>query len=104
MKTASCDQCGDCCSLFYINLNEIEYKSNKYQTIFSDFDAIESFDDVVSCGANFLAKNENGSCVYLENKSCSIHADRPEVCRAFFCKSSDGDFSAMRKIITDNKG
>lgn len=98
-----CNQCGECCKLFFINLDENEYKSGKFETIFNDISSIEDFSDAVACGANFLAKNEDGDCIYLENNSCSIHTRRPQVCREFFCNSKTDKYAGMRSIIDENR-
>ena len=82
-----CRQCGKCCKLFYINLNKDEYESSQFKTIFKDIDFIEDFSKASLCGANFLAKKKDGSCIYLENNSCNIYDQRPKVCRKYFCNS-----------------
>lgn len=33
-----------------------------------------------------LARKENGDCVYLEGHNCTIHAERPLVCRTYDCR------------------
>lgn len=95
----ACNSCGLCCKLFYINLSKKEYQSGKYQTILQDHGTIENFSKAKECGANLLAKKEDGSCVYLINNQCSIHATRPEVCRDFFCTTKAKKFESMVKII-----
>jgi len=102
-KNSLYDQCGVCCKIFYINLNEKEYYSKKYITIFDDQGVIQDFSQVRECGANFLKKKDDGSCIYLEDNRCAIHATRPGVCRVFFCKSSEEEFENMRRIIAENK-
>lgn len=102
-NTNTCTQCGSCCKLFYINLDENEYQSGKFNTIFGSESAIEDFSGASDCGANFLAKNDDGSCVYLKNNTCSIHNDRPKVCREFFCDSKSENFKEMRRIIREDK-
>ena len=97
-----CSQCGTCCKLFFINLDEKEFLSSKFKTIF-DNAAIENFSEASECGANFLSKKKDGSCFYLKNNSCSIHNERPRVCRNFFCDSKDEEFETMRQIIHKNK-
>lgn len=99
----SCEQCGVCCKLFFINLNETEFRSGEFQTIFDDVEIDKDFALISDCGANFLAKNEAGACVYLQDNCCKIHNRRPQVCRAFFCKDDSLEFEEMRNIITKNK-
>jgi Fe-S-cluster containining protein len=95
----SCKSCGVCCSLFLINLSKKEYESGKYKTMFQEFGIIEDFNKAKNCGASFLAKKSDNSCVYLTDKKCSIHADRPKVCRNFFCDSKKKKFVGMIEII-----
>lgn len=96
-----CKACGLCCKLFYINLSEEEYTSGKYITELGEYGVIEKFGEAKSCGANLLAKKKNGECIYLENNKCSIHADRPVVCRQFFCSTKAKKFQGMVKIIKE---
>lgn len=52
---------------------------------------------------HILDKNTDGSCVYLKNKLCSIHASRPKVCQNFFCSTKSKKFQKMVKIISQSK-
>lgn len=99
----SCKNCGKCCRLFYINLTKKEYQSGIYQTIFQEDGAMSNFAQAKDCGANFLAKNPDGSCLYLVKNMCSIHNIRPQVCRHFFCSSPAKKYENMIKIINDVK-
>ena len=98
-----CGQCGVCCRLFVINLTEAEYRSGKYMTIFEEFGVVDDFTEAELTGANILAMNEDGSCIYLKDNRCSIHQDRPQACRKFFCTSEDPWFRPMIKKIKDYK-
>lgn len=90
-----CEMCGECCRTFFINLNEAEYQSGEFKTFFEDINSTLDFPEASLCGANFVAKKEDGpegapfggSCVYLKDNSCIIHAKRPGVCRDYFCNS-----------------
>ncbi len=93
-----CNQCGVCCKLFVINLNEEEYKSGKYKTIFEGFGLMD-FEEAELTGANLLAQNEDESCIYLKEGKCSIHENRPQSCRNFFCDSNDPWFQPMIEKI-----
>ena len=88
-----------------INLNEEEYNSGKYKTIFEGFNIkkINDFKEIELIGANILAQNNDESCIYLKEGKCSIHKIRPQVCRNFFCDSKDPWFSVMIKKIKDYK-
>ena len=99
----SCIQCGVCCKIFYINLNKEEYLSAKYITIFDGENKIGNFDLAAECGANFLAKKEDDSCIYLKKNKCAIHEIRPQVCRDFFCDSNNLRFVEMKKVLSQYK-
>ncbi len=95
----SCNACGLCCRLFYINLTKNEYESGKYKTILEEHGKISNFKLAKEVGANLLAKKEDGSCVYLVDNKCSIHEGRPKVCGEFFCTSRAKRFEGMVEII-----
>ncbi len=97
----SCNGCGLCCKLFYINLSEKEYRSGQYQTELGEHGEIESFKLAKESGANLLAKKGNGACVYLVDNQCSIHETRPGVCRDFFCTTKAKKFEGMVEIIKE---
>lgn len=103
IKMDKCSQCGVCCRLFMINLNEEEYRSKRYRTLFDEFDFVDDFREAEQIGANILAQKKDGSCIYLKDKRCSIHDKRPEVCRKFFCSSKEKKFESMIKKIEAGK-
>jgi Fe-S-cluster containining protein len=90
-----CNQSGVCCKLFAINLNEKEYFSGKFKTEFEEFGIVKDFLEAEMIGANILTRLEDGSCIYLKDKICSIHKTRPQVCRGFFCNSEKEQFKDM---------
>lgn len=94
-----CSQCGLCCRLFFVNLNEKEYQSGKYKTQFEEFGLFDDFHKAVGCGANILKQKKDGHCLYLKGKDCSIHKIRPQVCREFFCTSKLKKFRKMIEQI-----
>lgn len=98
-----CLQCGTCCRLFLINLTEEEYKSRDYKTEFDMLGIVDDFVEAEMCGANIIAQNDDGSCIYLKTGKCSIHDKRPKVCRNFFCSSNDGQFKVMIDKINGYK-
>ena len=98
-----CEMCGLCCELFLINLNESEYLSRDYQTMFSDIEFIDDYVLASDCGANLLARQSNGRCIYLVHNKCGIHELRPSVCRDFFCHDQNPRYSQMRAEITREK-
>jgi len=96
-----CSGCGVCCQLFLINLNKKEYESGFYKTMFGNFKITDTFRQAQKYGANILAQNEDGSCVYLKNNSCLIYLERPQVCRRFFCTSKSKRFKEMIRQIEE---
>lgn len=98
-----CIQCGVCCRLFLINLTEEEYKSGRYKTQFEEFGLVDDFVEAEFCAANIIKQKEDGSCIYLNDRKCSIHETRPKACRDFFCKSKDKKFEAMIDKINKKK-
>lgn len=98
-----CDQCGVCCNLFLINLNEEEYKSGNYKTEFESFGIINDFVEAEFSGSNIIEQKKDGSCFYLEDGNCSIHKTRPKACREFFCSSENPKFETMIKKINEKK-
>ena len=86
----NCSQCGVCCKLFVINLNEAEYRSGKFKTVFQEFGMVDNFEEAELIGSNLLAQQEPTiTCIYLKDSKCSIHQDRPQACRNFFCESKE---------------
>lgn len=101
--TKKCDQCGICCRLFLINLNEAEYKSRRYKTMFEKFGGLKNFSEAKKYGINILAQNKDNSCIYLKNDFCRIHKDRPLACREFFCASKSKKFGKMKQMIDQER-
>jgi len=99
IEQKTCSMCGLCCQLFLINLNETEYRSGRYQTVFPDLEIFDDFDMATSCGANIVAQKNDGSCIYLVGGKCTIHEARPAVCREFFCRGTETKFEGMRADI-----
>lgn len=96
---SACSMCGLCCQLFLINLNEEEYYSDEYFTVFDSTEIFDDFSMARECGANLLKQRKDGSCIYLEKSKCSIHEHRPAVCRGFFCSGAENKYEEMRKIV-----
>jgi Fe-S-cluster containining protein len=95
----TCSMCGLCCQLFWINLNEEEYNSRKYLTVFDDIEIFDDFTKAKECGANLVKKKNNGDCIYLKANKCSIHERRPVVCKEFFCSGTETKYEKMRNIV-----
>ena len=94
-----CNQSGRCCKLFLVDLNEEEYKSEKFETELGEFGMIDDFKLAKEAGANILKRREDGACVYLEDNLCSIHENRPKVCKGFFCNSKAKKWQGMIKEV-----
>ena len=99
----TCFECGICCKLFLINLNEEEYNSLRYKTQFEEFGLVKDFLEAEMCGSNIIKQHEDGSCFYLEKGKCSIHSSRPKACQAFFCNSKKKTFKEMIRMIDEYK-
>ena len=70
--------------------------------MFDEF--VEDFEEAELTGANILAqKEDNKTCIYLENNKCSIHNHRPQSCKDFFCDSKKERFKAMIEKINNSK-
>ena len=64
---------------------------------------VDNFEDAELCGANILETKEDNDCIYLKGIECSIHNDRPEACRDFFCRSKDPKWKRMIDMINEAK-
>jgi len=73
----SCSQCGICCRMFFINLNQKEWESGAYETLAKSPEVDDQFHSVQEYGGNILRQKKDGSCIYLKNNACSIHTRRP---------------------------
>ena len=91
----NCFQCGVCCRLFQINLNEKEYMSGLYRTQLEKFKFKGNFVQAEKNGITILKQKRGGACYYLKANKCTIHKIRPQVCRPFFCSSKEERFKTM---------
>jgi Fe-S-cluster containining protein len=94
--------CGQCCRLFLINLNSVEYLSGRFQTVEGE-PGFDNYAEAEEAGVIFLARTDDGSCIYLVDNKCSIHESRPEVCRGFFCDTKEPKYQKMVEIIENEK-
>ena len=99
----SCSQCGICCRLFLVNLNQKEWMSGKYKTQLKGFDLNDDFNNIQRYGGNILSQKKDGSCIYLRNNLCSIHKKRPQSCNDFFCASTLKKLRGMIEMINKRK-
>jgi len=99
----SCSQCGICCRLFLINLNQKEWESRWYKTELKEFGLADDFKSIKRFGGNILRQKNDGSCVYFKNNLCSIHKRRPQSCRDFFCESTLKKNKGMIRMIKERR-
>lgn len=71
-----CNGCTLCCQGDAIRLTEEDNPSD-YLTETHPYIA----------GALMLAHKQNGDCIYLDEKGCSIHERAPSLCRSADCRS-----------------
>ena len=38
-------------------------------------------------GRIMIARRENGDCIYLEERGCAVHDDKPLMCQGFDCRA-----------------
>jgi uncharacterized protein len=76
-----CKRCSRCCYHKGIRVNpyEVARLARKCGQTTTDFRKAWTRDG----GGTMLAQRENGACVFLGPEGCTVHADRPEVCRLY---------------------
>ena len=62
---SKCNQCGVCCRLFVINLNEEEYNSRKYKTIFEEFGIVD-FEEAELTEKGLTNEDENSLIIKIK--------------------------------------
>ncbi len=76
----SCSRCLSCCRHKTIQLNPYEIARLAGSLGISTTGFIDRFTTV---GGTALRSKEDGTCVFLDARGCSVHADRPLVCRLY---------------------
>ena len=71
----NCDGCTLCCRILLVPLAQEEFE--KYDWVWVEKDGKRL--------GRALRKRPDGSCVYLGEKGCTIHATAPNVCKKFSC-------------------
>jgi uncharacterized protein len=76
----TCHRCLRCCSHKRIRINPYEvYRLARHLGLSTtDFLAAHTI-----CGGTELARREDETCVFLTDKGCGVHPDRPLVCRLY---------------------
>jgi Fe-S-cluster containining protein len=77
----ACQRCSRCCYHKGIRVNpyEVARLARRCGQTTTDFRKVSTRDG----GGTLLAQRENGACVFLGPEGCTVHADRPEVCRLY---------------------
>jgi len=70
-------------------------------TMFEELGFVDNFEEAERDGANIMSQHDDESCIYLQNGKCSIHAERPQACKNFFCNSEDSQFAGMIRRIEE---
>ena len=93
MADVPCNGCTLCCQGDLIRLLPGDDPS-RYQTM----------PHPLMQGATALAMNAQGSCVYLGRTGCTIHADRPRMCRTLDCRNLARHFDHQQAKKLDERG
>jgi hypothetical protein len=88
-RQVPCNGCTLCCQGDAIRL-EAEDRAEDYQTEPHPYIS----------GALMLAHKQNGECIYLDERGCSIHDRAPSLCRTADCRSLAVriDFKTARQL------
>jgi hypothetical protein len=76
----SCSRCLICCRFKTIQLNPYEIARLASNCRLSTTLFIERF---TTNSGTFLQSKHDGTCIFLDTRGCSVHADRPLVCRLY---------------------
>jgi uncharacterized protein len=74
-----CGRCSQCCTNKKIQINPYEVARLAANLKVSTTEFLLSF----TTDGVYLAATSNGKCVFLEENGCSVHPDRPLVCRLY---------------------
>jgi Fe-S-cluster containining protein len=77
----SCGRCSRCCyhKLIQLNPYEIARLAHRLGQTTSEFSSAWTEDGA----GNYLQRTAAGACVFLGEKGCTVHEDRPLVCRLY---------------------
>lgn len=76
----SCNRCLSCCRFKTIQLNPYEIARMAGNRYVSTTEFIDRF--TINSGT-FLKSKQDGTCIFLDAEGCSVHPDRPLVCRLY---------------------
>lgn len=79
-----CTQCGDCCTgepgFVWVNQEEIAALARRFNQDVATFES----QYVHKIGIRkSLTEKENGDCVFLKDRKCTVYEDRPRQCRTW---------------------
>ena len=88
-----CNQCSRCCRHYSIKVNPYEIarlarNRDMTTTVFSH--------EFTSKQGTVLKRKPNGACVFLGERGCTVHSDRPLVCRLYPLARDDSRASGER--------
>lgn len=76
----SCHGCGRCCHYKRIQVNPYEIlRLARHHSV----TAGEFIRNYLENDGPYLRNGDDGACIFLDGKGCSVHADRPLVCRLY---------------------
>ena len=80
-----CDRCTNCCNWpGEVVVTDVEINLMAKHLDISPQIFIEKYTDLrENRNGLTLKNNENGSCVLLKNRNCSVHSNKPNQCRDF---------------------
>ena len=80
-----CDRCGNCCKWpGEVPLSKSEISRMSEHLACSENEFIQNFTTLRQSRSGLtLAEKSDGSCIFLEGKSCKVHQSKPNQCRNF---------------------
>lgn len=79
-----CLRCGDCCKWSgYIYITEDDVKRISEFLSLSEFEFVNRYAEIAQRPRLNLKTKENGECIFLKEKDCSIQSIKPKQCADF---------------------
>lgn len=97
----TCNRCRLCCHAFAIRVNpyEVARLAENQQISTSEFLERRTTD-----GGTLLVQEESGRCTFLGSEGCTVHPDRPLVCRLYPLGRHTGDGEEWFSSIAPQEG
>jgi Fe-S-cluster containining protein len=86
MSELVCGECTICCQWGGDELIRPELSSE--EALLLKGEVVTRIEGTQVNSVTVLAMKENGDCIYLEDKGCTVYKDRPFICRIFDCRES----------------